>query len=252
VVRRDEIIAFCDELLEVAEFEDYGPNGLQVPGSPEVSKLATGVTANLEFLERAVAAGAQLAIAHHGLFFGDSGGGLSEQLARRLRAALCADLSVAGYHLPLDAHAEIGNNALLCKSLGLEPEGPFAEVKGRPIGLLATCPDRPTAAELAERISALLGREPLLLEAGPERIGRIGVVTGAGASVLDEAPGLGLDAFLTGEPAEHVLGDAREARLHFFAAGHYATETFGVRRLGEMAAERFGVEHEFIDVPNPI
>ena len=252
MARRDEIIAFCDELLEIAEFDDYGPNGLQVPGSPEVSSLVTGVTANLEFLERAVAGEAQLAIAHHGLFFGDSGGGLTEQLARRLRTALCADLSVAGYHLPLDAHPEIGNNALLCQALGLEPAQPFGEVKGRAIGLLATCPERPTPEELGARIASRLGREPLVLDGGPERIERIGVVTGAGASVLDEASSLGLDAFLTGEPAEHVLGDAREARLHFFAAGHYATETFGVRRLGETVAERFGIEHEFIDVPNPI
>ena len=252
MAQRDEIIAFCDELLKIAEFDDYGPNGLQVPGSPEVSSLVTGVTANLEFLERAVAGGAQLAIAHHGLFFGDSGGGLTEQLARRLRTALCADLSVAGYHLPLDAHPEIGNNALLCQALGLEPAQPFGEVKGRAIGLLATCPERPTPEELGARIASRLGREPLVLDGGPERIERIGVVTGAGASVLDEASSLGLDAFLTGEPAEHVLGDAREARLHFFAAGHYATETFGVRRLGETVAERFGIEHEFIDVPNPI
>jgi dinuclear metal center YbgI/SA1388 family protein len=252
VAGRDEIIAFCDELLEAGGFEDYGPNGLQVPGSPEVGRVATGVTANLEFLKRAVEAKAQLAIAHHGLFFGDSGGGLSEQLARRLRTALCAGLSVAGYHLPLDAHPEVGNNALLCRALGFEPGDPFGEVKGRRIGLVAGCPGRPTAGELRERITGLLGREPLLIEGGPERIGRIGVVTGAGASVLDEAAALGLDAFLTGEPAEHALGDAREAGLHFYAAGHYATETFGVRKLGELVAERFGVEHEFIDVPNPI
>jgi len=252
VAGRDDIIGFCDELLEPGAFEDYGPNGLQVPGAAEVSKVATGVTANLEFLERAVASGAQLAIAHHGLFFGDSGGGLSEQLARRLRAVLCADVSVAGYHLPLDAHAEIGNNALLCGALRLEPVDSFGEVKGRPIGLVATCPDRPTAADLSARLSRLLGREPLLIDGGPDRIERIGVVTGAGASVLDEASALGLDAFLTGEPAEHALGDAREAGLHFFAAGHYATETFGIRRLGDLIADRFGVDHEFIDVPNPI
>ena len=249
---RDDILGFCDELLEPGGFEDYGPNGLQVPGTPEVSKVATGVTANLEFLERAVSSGAQLAIAHHGLFFGESGGGLTDQLARRLRTALCADLSVAGYHLPLDAHAEIGNNALLCEALGLKPREAFGEVKGRPIGLVATCPDQPSAVDLAERLSRLLGREPLLIDGGPDRIERIGVVTGAGAGVLGEASGLGLDAFLTGEPAEHALGDAREAGLHFFAAGHYATETFGVRRLGELIAERFGVAHEFIDVPNPI
>lgn len=234
------------------EFEDYGPNGLQVPGEPEVAKVATGVTASLEFLERAVAGDAQLAIAHHGLFFGGLDAGLSEQLAGRLRTALCAGLSVAGYHLPLDAHPEVGNNALLCEALGFEAEQPFGEVKGRPIGLVARCPQPPTAAELAQRLTDLLEREPFLIAAGPERIERIGVVTGGGAGTLGEAARLDLDALLTGEPAEHALGDAREAGLHFLAAGHYATETFGVRRLGDIVADRFGVEHEFIDVPNPI
>ena len=249
---RDEIIAFCDELLAPGEFEDYGPNGLQVPGAAEVSKVATGVTANREFLERAVASGAQLAITHHGLFFGRLDAGLSEQLAARLRTALAAELSVAGYHLPLDAHTEIGNNALLCAALGFEREGPFGEVKGRPIGLIARCPDPPTAAELAGRLTELLAREPFVIDAGPTRIERIGVVTGGGAGALAEAARARLDAFLTGEPAEHALGDSREAGIHFIAAGHYATETFGVRRLGELVAERFGVEHDFIDVPNPI
>jgi dinuclear metal center YbgI/SA1388 family protein len=247
-----EIIAFCDELLETRRFEDYGPNGLQVPGPATVERIATGVTANLEFLEGAVAAGAQLAIAHHGLFFGDSGGGLSEQLARRLRTVLCAEVAVAGYHLPLDAHPEIGNNALLCRELGLRPEGPFGEVKGSRIGLVASSPEALAPNELVERVRSLLGRDPLVFADGPPEISRIGIVTGAGSSVLDEAPGLGLEAFITGEPAEHALGDAREAGLHFIAAGHYATETFGVRRLGELVAERFNVAHEFIDVPNPV
>jgi dinuclear metal center YbgI/SA1388 family protein len=250
---RDEIVAFCDELLEVAEFDDYGPNGLQVPGRREVSGVVTGVTANREFLAQAAQSGADLALAHHGLFFGDHPQALSEPMAQRLRIALEAEMSVAAYHLPLDAHREIGNNALLCRELGLEPEErPFGEVKGRSIGVIGRSADGLEAAELAGRVASLLDRDPLVFDAGPPRVHTVGIVTGGGARSIAEAAALGLDAFLTGEPAEHVMGDAREAAIHFIAAGHYATETFGVRRLGELVAERFGVEHRFIDVPNPI
>lgn len=250
---RDEIIAFCDRLLDVGSFDDYGPNGLQVPGAAEVSKVATGVTANREFLDRARESGAELAIAHHGLLFGDVPRGLSEQLAERLRVALCSGLSVAGYHLPLDAHREIGNNALLARELGLELENrPFAEFKGNPIGVVAHSSNPITATDLVARVAGATGRDPLVFDAGPDRVRTVGIVTGGGSRAIGEAAALGLDAFVTGEPSEHVMGDAREGGIHFLAAGHYATETFGVQRLGELVAERFGTDHEFIDVPNPI
>lgn len=253
MARRDEIIAFCDELLDVAAFDDYGPNGLQVPGAAEVTRVATGVSAHLELLERAVAAGAQLLIAHHGLFWDFHPRALSEQAAARLRVALDAGLSVAGYHLPLDAHPEVGNNALLCAGLGFERSAePFGVVKGRAIGCVGRRDETLGADELAARVTELCGREPLVFAAGPERVGSIGIVSGAGTSEVHAAVALGLDAFLTGEPAEHAMADAREGGLHYLAAGHYATETFGVRRLGELVAERFGVEHEFIAVPNPV
>lgn len=250
---RDEIIAFCDELLASDEFEDYGPNGLQVPGPHEVTALASGVTANRELLTRARDAGAELVLVHHGLFFGDAPRGLGEQLAERLRVALCGGLSVAAYHLPLDAHPEVGNNALLARELGLQPsERRFAAFKGKPIGLVGESREGLDVAELASRVAAALGREPLVFAAGPERIASVGIVTGGGSRAVLEAAGLGLDAFVTGEPSEHVMGDAEEAGIHFLAAGHYATETLGIRRLGELLAERFGVAHQFIDVPNPI
>ncbi len=249
---RDEIVSFCDELLEVSSFEDYGPNGLQVPGAPEVEMVITGVSAHRKLIERAVAGG-ELLITHHGLFWDFLPRALSEQMAERLRLALDARLSIAAYHLPLDAHRQIGNNALLCELLGfeLEPQS-WAEVKGRPIGAIGRHPEGIGIAELAARVAGSLGREPLVFEDGPERVRRIGIVSGAGASEIHGAVGLGLDAFLTGEPAEHVMADAAEGGIHFIAAGHYATETVGIRRLGELVADRFGVEHAFIDVPNPV
>lgn len=248
---RGEIIAFADELLEIEEFDDYGPNGLQVPGAREVSRIVSGVSAHLELIERAVDAQAELLIAHHGLFWEFHPRALSEQMAARLRAALQAGLGIAAYHLPLDAHPEIGNNALLCGELGFEPDGTFAAARGRAIGVIGRAEGMPIG-ELEARIEDRLDRTPALLGAGPDRLERVGFVSGAGASFLGEAIALGLDAMVTGEPAEHATAEAREGGLHFIAAGHHATERAGVRRLGELIAERFGIEHEYIEVANPI
>lgn len=253
MVGRDEIVGFCDELLDARSWEDYGPNGLQVPGGEQVSKVATGVSAHRELLERAVASGADLLLVHHGLLWDSHPRALSEQMAERLRVALDARLSVAAYHLPLDAHPEIGNNALLRDRLGfdLDPR-PFAEVKGRAIGAVGRRREGVAVEELVRIVTQACDREPLVFDSGPETVRTIGIVSGAGASEIRSAVELGLDAFLTGEPAEHAMADAREGRLHFIAAGHYATETLGIRRLGELLADRFDVEHEFIDVPNPV
>lgn len=249
---RDEIIAFCDELLEIDSFEDYGPNGLQIPGGQGVTKVATGVSAQRELFERALQSGAQMLLTHHGTFWAAQPLALTEPMAARLRIALENELTLAAYHLPLDGHPEIGNNALLCHGLGFHPAGAFAEAGGRAIGSIGSSQEGIGIAELTSRVAGLVGRDPLVFDAGPERIGSIGIVSGAASSYIREAIGLGLDAFLTGEPTERVMADAREAGIHYIAAGHYATETLGIRRLGELVAERFGVEHAFIDVPNPI
>jgi dinuclear metal center YbgI/SA1388 family protein len=249
---RDEIVAFCDGLLEIADFDDYGPNGLQVPGTAKVRKVVTGVSAHRELLERARDASADLVLVHHGLFWDFHPRALSEQMATRLRICLEAGISVAAYHLPLDAHPEVGNNALLARALGFEPDGTrIGAARRREIGVVARGKEL-AAVELFGAVRDLLGREPLVFDAGPERIASLAVVSGGGASYVHEAVALGLDAFLTGEPAEHAMADAREGGIHFIAAGHYATETLGIRRLGELVAERFGVAHEFVDVPNPI
>jgi dinuclear metal center YbgI/SA1388 family protein len=250
---RDEILDWCDDLLDCGSFEDYGPNGLQVPGRRQVSKVATGVSANLETLERAVEDGAELVMTHHGLLWGDEVASLSVPMAARLRALLCADCSLAAYHLPLDAHPEIGNNALLRQALGLAPDDrPFGRAKGSAVGLIGRAPNPLQLDELARRLADVVGREPLVFDSGPQRISTVGIVTGAGGFALHEAGPLGLDALITGEPSEPVMGEAREYGVHFLAGGHYATETMGIRRLGDLVADRFGIEHEFIDVPNPI
>jgi dinuclear metal center YbgI/SA1388 family protein len=249
----DEILGYCDDLLNCGSFEDYGPNGLQVPGRAEVSKVATGVTPNLETLERAVEGQAELVLTHHGLLWGDAVSPLSVPMAARLRTLLCNQVSLAAYHLPLDAHPEIGNNALLRDALGLEPdERPFGQAKGSAVGVIGRASEPIELGELRRRLAEAVGQEPLVFDAGPDRISTVGIVTGAGGFALHEAGPLGLDAVVTGEPTEPVMGEAREYGIHFLAGGHYATETSGIRRLGELVAERFSIEHEFIDVPNPI
>jgi dinuclear metal center YbgI/SA1388 family protein len=252
MTRLKEVIAYLDELLDAQNFPDYGPNGLQVPGTDELSVVVTGVSAHRELFERAAEAGAQLVVAHHGLFWDFHPRSISPSMRDRLRVLFDNDMSLAGYHLPLDAHPEVGNNALICAALGLERGEPFGEHRGRPVGFVGRSAEGVPFSELRDRCVAAFGQDPFIWDAGPELVHSVGIVSGAAASSFGEAIALGLDAFLTGEPAEHVMADARESGTHFIAAGHYATETFGVRRLGELLVERFGLEHHFVDAPNPI
>src|SRR5215218_1534297 len=251
--RISSIVAALDELLQPGAFADLGPNGLQVPGGEEARRIVTGVSAQRALIERAIELDAQLLLVHHGLFWDFHPTGLSPILAGRLRPLFKHDLALAAYHIPLDAHPELGNNALLAAALGCERHEPFHEYRGRAIGRAgAFGGDGVPAEELFARVRDVTGREPLVQGAGPERVRRIGIVSGSAADALYEAAEHGLDAFLTGEPREHVMADARELGVHFIAAGHYATETFGVRALGDWLADRFGIEHEFVDVPNPV
>ena len=249
----DNILAHLDELLSPASFEDYGPNGLQVPGPQEVRTVVTGVSASAELFERAAELGADLVVVHHGLFWTGAPLALSSSAKRRLQLLFDHDMALAAYHLPLDGHPDVGNNALLAAGLGCETHEPFAFHRGSAIGVAAHFPgDGVPAAELVERVQRLTGREPLVFLDGPERVRSIAIVSGAGADYLADAVAAGHDAFLTGEPAERVMTHAREEQIHFIAAGHYATETFGVRRLGDLLAERFEIRHEFVEIPNPI
>lgn len=251
--RTADVIAFLDELLAIERFADLGPNGLQVPGAAEVETVVTGVSAQRELFERAVAENAQLVLAHHGILWDFEPRRIGPAQAARLKLLLANDIALAGYHLPLDAHPEVGNNALLAAALGADRHVPAFAVKGQTIGVVAHFDgDGVPAAELLERVATATGREPLAFDAGPPRVRTLGIVSGAAAGTLSEAIDLSLDAFLTGEPKEHVMAQARESGIHFVAAGHYATETFGIRRLGELVAERFGVRHVFVDIPNPV
>ena len=219
-----------------------------MPGPDDADTVVTGVSANLELLERARDANAGLVLVHHGLFWEGQPRALSPAMATRLRTLLSSRIALAAYHLPLDAHPDVGNNALIARGLQTTDPEPFAEV-----GVAARFPGEGIpAADLFARVESLTGRAPLVFDAGPDPVRTIGIVSGGGASDLDTAIAEDLDAFVTGEPREPTMSTAREAGIHFLAAGHYATETFGVRRLGELLEERFGVRHVFVDVPNPV
>ena len=246
MVKALDIIGRLDAILQADSFADYGPNGLQVPGREVVQRVVTGVSATKALLMRAAELDAGLVLVHHGLFWDGQPLALSPVLAERLRVLLVHDIGLAAYHLPLDAHPEYGNNALLAEALGCERHAPFAG-----IGRVAEF-DGIGIADLLARVRETTGREPLLQGAGPEQVGRVGIVSGGAASVLGEAIEAGLDAFITGEPKERAMADATEAGIHFIAAGHYATETFGIRRLGDLLAADLGVEHVFVDLPNPV
>jgi dinuclear metal center YbgI/SA1388 family protein len=248
------VIAHLDAILDPAAFADYGPNGLQVPGPEEVATVVTGVSAHVPLLERAAEQRADLVLVHHGLFWRGQPLEVTPAMHRRLGLLYRHDMALAAYHLPLDAHPEHGNNAILAGLLGGEDPQPFAEHERRPIGVRVRFPgDGLGIDELVARVrEAVGGREPLVIPAGPERIRTLGIVSGGATDYVHDAVALGLDAFLTGEPAERAFGIAHDDGIHFLAAGHHATETFGVRRLGELLERELGVRHVFADVSNPI
>jgi dinuclear metal center YbgI/SA1388 family protein len=221
--------------------------GLQVVGASEVRKITCAVSASRELFERAAELGAQLVLVHHGLFWDRDSRVIGPELKGRLRTLFDADLTLAAYHLALDAHPELGNNVLLAQELGVDPLERFAEIGfGGPL-------DRPQPMdEFATRVRERLDRPPLVFSYGPETIQRVAICSGGAARHLADAVADGYDCFVTGEAAEPTKHAAKEAGVHFVAAGHYATETLGVRALAERIAQEFSLEWEFIDLPNPV
>jgi dinuclear metal center YbgI/SA1388 family protein len=244
---RDEILDFASELLDLDSFDDYGPMGLQVAGADEVTKVVAAVSSSLELFERAREAGAQMVIVHHGMLWNADTRVVDRPMRRRLQALFEGDITLAAYHLALDAHPEIGNNVLLARKLGVERTERVLDLGfGGPL-------DRPLALlQLADRLRDATAREPQVFEGGPEPIERIAVITGGAARLFPQVAAVGYDAFVTGEPAEPTLHAARELGTHFLAGGHYATETFGIKALAERIAHHFGIEWEFVDLPTPV
>lgn len=251
-MQRDDLVAFLDDYLDARNGDDYCPNGLQVEGTDEIRKVITAVSSCEELFERAAEAGADAILVHHGLFWNGMSPVLTGMQYRRVARLIRAGINLLAYHLPLDRHGEVGNNVLAAQDFGLEDIAPFAPHKGLPTGFAGRFPEPISADELGRRCAEIYGQEPLYFAEGPDPVRSLGIVSGGAQRDFYTAIDDGLDAFITGEVSEWVMNVARESGTHYLAAGHYATERLGVRRLGELIGERFGLEVEFVDIPNPV
>lgn len=250
-VDRDDLAKYLAQTLDITRFRDYCPNGLQVEGRRRIARLVTGVTASVALIEAALSAGADTILVHHGYFWRGEDPRVIGSKHRRLKLLLGHDLNLFAYHLPLDMHAELGNNAQLAKRLELLADGRFGENelgwRGRPADSAMQ-----SVGQLARSIAERLGREPLVIGAHEQPVGRVAWCTGAAQGMLADAIAAGADTFLSGEISEPTVHLAREAGVTYIACGHHATERYGVQAVGAHLAARFGVEHRFVDIDNPV
>ena len=255
MVAKDDVINYCNDLLDISQFNDYCPNGLQVDGTQEVKKLVTGVTASQALIEAAVEANADMLLVHHGFFWKGESEVMTGMKYQRIKQLINADISLVGYHLPLDAHPTLGNNAQLAQILDLEIEGRFGGQGSAAIAMYGSLNSPTSASNFAEIIGQSLNRSTLQISPHAQENATIQTIawcTGAAQSYLEKAAKLGVDAFITGEASEQTAHIARECGIHFFAAGHHATERYGVKALGEHLAQHFELNQQFIDIDNPI
>jgi dinuclear metal center YbgI/SA1388 family protein len=246
---RIELELYLNKVLETARFKDYCPNGLQVEGRRRVNKLATGVTASLAFLEAALEWGADAVLVHHGYFWRNEAPQITGRKYERLKLLLSNDINLFAYHLPLDDHPELGNNAQLGAKMGWIDESRFGE---NDIGWMATLPMPVSLAHFTAEVEETLGRTPLVFGDPDLQLRRVAWCTGAAQGYFDAAIEAGADVYLTGEVSEHCMHTAAESGVAFLAAGHHATERFGVQAVGAHLAENFDIEHLFIDIHNPV
>ncbi|MBF0582945.1 MAG: Nif3-like dinuclear metal center hexameric protein [Magnetococcales bacterium] len=243
---------YANTLLKTATISDYAPNGVQVRGRAEVRRLVTGVSACQDLFQAATEQGADLVLVHHGMFWDKEPRVVEGGLKKRLKWLLEHDMTLMAYHLPLDCHPQLGNNIQILNRLHLEAGEPFGLYRNSHLSFIGQAPLPLSLPEFVGQLRALFGGEPLVLPFGPETVQRIAVCSGAAPELLREAKQKGADLFLSGEAAEPVYHFAREEEIHFVAAGHHRTEMFGVQALGEHLANQFALEHQFIDIPNPL
>ena len=248
-MQREELNRYLDGLLEVSRFRDYCPNGLQVEGRGEIRRIVSGVTASLALIQTALAEDADAILVHHGYFWKGDDPCLTGARRARIALLLAHELNLFAYHLPLDAHAQFGNNAQLGERLGLVETGRFADQE---IGIHGILEVPMRLDDFASQVKLRLGREPLVIGDAAREVRHIAWCTGAAQGFFEEAIKLGADVYLSGEISEQQVHLARESGVAFIAAGHHATEKYGAQALGEHLAARFGVEHRFVDIPNPV
>uniref|UniRef100_Q47AN2 GTP cyclohydrolase 1 type 2 homolog n=1 Tax=Dechloromonas aromatica (strain RCB) TaxID=159087 RepID=Q47AN2_DECAR len=248
-MKLEELVDYLDGLLVPGKFRDYCPNGLQVEGCSEITRVVAGVTASQALLDAAIERHADAILVHHGYFWKGEDGRVTGIRRQRLASLLANDINLLAYHLPLDAHPELGNNARLARLLGFLPEGRFGEQDIAWLGALAEPCDLPS---LVSRVAGVLGRQPLVVGGGDRLIRRIGWCSGGAQGYFEQAIALGVDAYLSGEISEQTVHLARESKVAYLAAGHHATERYGVQALAEHLSQQFGIACEFVDLDNPV
>lgn len=242
------LVETADTLLDINRFKDYAPNGLQLEGKSEVAKIVSGVTASQALIDAAIEANADVLLVHHGWFWRGEDQRIVGMKKRRIKALLDSDISLLGYHLPLDAHLELGNNAQLAKRLGFIRDG---AMNAEGVGDYGHLEQALSVGELSLQMQQSLQRVPTVVEVGGHPIKTIAWCTGGAQSYIGQAIALGVDAFVSGEISEQTTHEARENGIHYFAAGHHATERYGAPALGAYLAKQFSIEHQFIDIDNP-
>lgn len=247
-----EVLALLESTLEPWRFQDYCPNGLQVEGGERVRRVVTGITASQALIDEAVKKNADAILVHHGYFWKGEDARITGIKKARIQTLLAHNISLIAYHLPLDAHAEHGNNAQLAKQLGLVIDGGLEASGSGGLGNTATLAVPESIKQFSQRIETALQRKPQVIVGGSHDIQRVGWCTGAAQGYIEKAVTLGLDAFISGEISEPTVHIAREAGIHYFACGHHATERYGVKALGEFLAKQLNISVEFVDMDNPV
>jgi len=248
-MKRQQLVEYLDGLLQPGRFRDYCPNGLQVEGRAEVVRVVAGVTASQALLDVAVARGADAVLVHHGYFWKGEDGRVTGIRRQRLKTLLANDINLLAYHLPLDAHPDLGNNAQLASRLGWLPDGRFGE---QDIAWLGNVEIPTTAGRLAAQIAAELVRNPMLIGDPERRVHRLGWCSGGAQDYFEQAIALGVDAFVSGEISEQTVHLARESGVAYLACGHHASERYGVAALAAHLSRNCGLECEFVDLDNPV
>lgn len=251
MVQLKDLLSYSNNILEIERFSDYCPNGLQVEGKTEVKKIISGVTASLSLIDAAIKEKADVLLVHHGYFWKGEESCITGLKYQRVKNLIEAGINLLAYHLPLDAHPLYGNNAKLAEMLEFDIAGRFPSGQDA-VGMYGTLKTPMSATDFSKKIAKVLEREPLHIAEGKEQIHTIAWCSGAAQNYIEQAAELGVDAYLTGEISEQTVHIARETGLHFYAAGHHATERYGIQALGEHLASHFGLNHRFIDIPNPV
>ena len=251
-MRLKQLCDFCDDYLSVSDFDDYCPNGLQVEASDEVNNIVAGVTASLDLIEAAIDQNADTLLVHHGYFWKGEAQPISGFKGRRIRALIKNNLNLIAFHLPLDAHPVVGNNVQLARIMDWQVEGSFGSVGLHDIVLNGSLTDPLALDQLSALIATRLNTKPLSIAANDRPIRTVAWCSGAAQNYIEQAADRGIDAFISGEISEHTFHFAREAGIHYIAAGHHATERYGVQALAAVIEQNFGIRQQFIDIPNPV